>query len=176
MLCGLLLRPVTAQMTPEAPVEDFTLTDHRGEPFSLSDARGTLVMLSFGYSFCPDVCPLTLAGYARVLEDLGERAESVTPLFVSLDPRRDTPEVLAPYVGYFHPAIIGLTGEEGRLKEIVRRFGGTFAYRGDTDGGRYTLDHPANLYLLDPQGRLTAIVPFGLPPGHILQRIRELLP
>ncbi len=93
---------------------DFSLTDHQGQPFALHDLRGKVVLLSFGYTYCPDVCPLNLSLSAQVIASLGERGRDVIPVFVSLDPKRDSPEVLARYVRYFHPAMIGLTGSSER--------------------------------------------------------------
>jgi cytochrome oxidase Cu insertion factor (SCO1/SenC/PrrC family) len=170
----------TAQSKPNARQPalggDFTLTDTSGRPFSLRDVRGKVVLLSFGYTYCPDVCPLTLSRVSRVMKSLGDRAQSVVPLFVSLDPKRDTPAVLQQYVRYFDPRIIGLTGDKQQLKDVAVRFGVQFAYHGDPSGDRYTLDHTASLYILDSRGRIASIVPYGLPAEHILQQVIRLLP
>ncbi|MEZ5593493.1 MAG: SCO family protein [Gammaproteobacteria bacterium] len=90
---------------------DFTLTDHNGQPYHLQQDQGKIILLSFGYTSCPDVCPLTLAVVTATLRQLGERAAQVRPLFISVDPQRDTPPLLKSYVEHFHPSIIGLTGE-----------------------------------------------------------------
>jgi protein SCO1/2 len=154
---------------------DFSLTDHHGRPFSLKDLRGKVVLLSFGYTYCPDVCPLTLSLCAQVIEALGERGRDVIPVFISLDPRRDTPEVLASYVRYFHPAMVGLTGTPEQLSEVAARYKARFAFQGDPQGADYTLDHTASLYLLDRSGTLAAILPYGLPSEHILNQVEALL-
>ncbi len=154
---------------------DFTLRDHQGKPFALGDVRGKIVMLSFGYTYCPDVCPLTLTMTGQVLDSLGDQADEVVPLFISLDPKRDTPELLAAYVRHFHPGIVGLTGEARQLEQAAESFKARFAFRGDTQGDRYTLDHTAHLYLLDARGRVAEIVPFGLPVEHVRGRVLALL-
>jgi protein SCO1/2 len=118
---------------------------------------------------------MTLAVMARTLRALGRDAERVAPLFVSVDPARDTPLVLAAHVGYFHPAIVGLTGAEQELKRLTSSLSTNFGVRGDVAGDRYTLDHTANLYLLDTQGRVASIVPFGLPADSVRERIAALL-
>lgn len=155
---------------------DFSLTDHRGQPFALHDLKGKVVLLSFGYTYCPDVCPLNLSLSARVIASLGERGRDVIPVFVSLDPKRDSPEVLARYVGYFHPAMIGLTGSSAQLASVAALYKARFAFQGDLQGDRYTVDHSASLYVLDGSGNLAAIVPYGLPAEHIAERIEPLLP
>lgn len=154
---------------------DFSLTDHQGRPFALHDLRGKVVLLSFGYTYCPDVCPLNLSLSAQVIASLGERGRDVIPVFVSLDPERDSPEVLARYVRYFHPAMIGLTGSSEQLARVADLYKARFAIQGDPKGDRYTLDHSASLYVVDGSGELAAIVPYGLPAGHIAARIAPLL-
>jgi cytochrome oxidase Cu insertion factor (SCO1/SenC/PrrC family) len=154
---------------------DFTLTDHHGNPFSLSSLRGKVVMLFFGYIYCPDVCPLTMAMAGQVLDSLGERSEQVVPLFVSLDPMRDKPDVLAPYVAHFHPRIVGLTGDPGKLKQVAEQYHVRHALHGDTRGEHYTLDHTAHLFLLNRGGRVAAIVPFGLSVEHLQEKVVGLL-
>ena len=155
---------------------DFSLTDHQGRPFALHDLRGKVVLLSFGYTYCPDVCPLTLSLSAQVIASLGERGRDVIPVFVSLDPKRDSPEVLARYVRYFHPAMIGLTGSSEQLARVADLYKARFAFQGDLQGDRYTLDHTASLYVLNRSGEVASIVPFGLPIEHIVEQVEKLLP
>jgi protein SCO1/2 len=165
---------VPAQTTLRLP-EDLALTDHTGAPFAVRDVRGKVVLLAFGYTHCPDVCPMTLSVMAQTLRALGTDVDRVAPLFVSLDPARDTPRVLAEYVRYFHPAIVGLTGTEQELKRLTSSLSTGFGVHGDVAGDRYTLDHTANLYVLDAQGRVASIVPFGLPADAVRERIAALL-
>ncbi|MFZ0789031.1 MAG: SCO family protein [Chromatiaceae bacterium] len=155
---------------------DFSLTDHQGRPFSLEQLRGKVVLLSFGYTYCPDVCPLTLTISAQVVNNLGERGRDVVPVFISLDPKRDSPDVLAGYVHYFHPAMIGLTGSMERLTQVADQYKARFAIQGDVQGDRYTLDHTASLYVLNRSGEVASIVPFGLPIEHIVEQVEKLLP
>jgi len=135
-----------------------------------------VVLLSFGYTYCPDVCPLTLTISAQVVNKLGERGRDVIPVFVSLDPKRDSPEVLARYVRYFHPAMIGLTGSSEQLARVADLYKARFAFQGDLQGDRYTLDHTASLYVLNRSGEVASIVPFGLPIEHIVEQVEKLLP
>ncbi len=164
---------------PDRPAQgvggDFSLTDQHGRPFALHDLRGRVVLLSFGYTYCPDICPLTLSLSAQVIKALGERGRDVVPVFVSLDPKRDSPEVLAPYVRYFHPDMIGLTGSMEQLEKVAGQYQARFAFHGDRQGDRYTLDHSASLYVIDRSGALSAIVPYGLPAQYILERVEPLL-
>ncbi len=154
---------------------DFTLTDHRGQPYALNQARGLVVILAFGYRFCPDVCPTTLATLAAVMRQLGDQAERVQPLFVSLDPDRDTPETLGPFVGYFHPRLIGLTGDAQTLARVAGQYRVRYAFVGKGEREHYSLDHTASVYVLDPGGHLVRIVPYGLPAEEIAETVRGLL-
>ena len=153
---------------------DFSLTDHHGRPFELSQLRGQLVLLFFGYTFCPDICPTELSNLAAVLDGLGGQAQQVQGLFVSLDPQRDTPEVLRNYTRYFDPTLIGLTGSTDGVDRVARLYRVKYQRHKQADGG-YSLDHSANLYVIDRQGRLAAVVPYGLPPEHVLQLVHDLL-
>jgi len=173
-LCTVLCRPVTA-ITP-APGGDFTLTDQYGEPWSLQQARGKLVLLLFGYTSCPDVCPTGLLTVQQILQQLGDRAASVQPLFISVDPQRDTPEVLKAYVGYFHPTLIGLTGQPETLDDISRRYRTSYSYGAAAATSGYSVDHSSSLYVIDAQGQLTSIIPFGTPTDIILDSVQRLLP
>jgi protein SCO1/2 len=154
---------------------DLELTAHTGAPFPLRGVPGQVTLLAFGYTHCPDTCPMALSVMAQALRALGSGVDRVLPLFVSLDPARDTPEVLAQYVGYFHPAIVGVTGPEQELRRLSSSLRAHFTRRGDVAGDRYTLDHTANLYVLDAEGRVASIVPFGLPVDAVRERVAALL-
>lgn len=164
----------SAQVRPADVGGDFALTDHFGQRFELNQLRGRLVLLFFGYTFCPDICPTELSNLSAVLDGLGEDAEKVQGVFVSLDPERDTPEVLKDYTGYFNPDLLGLTGSPGEVAQVASQYRVKYQ-RNERADGRYSLDHSANLYVIDPQGRLAAVVPYGLPPEHVLQLVRDLL-
>ena len=173
LLCC-LMTGTSGQLHSDEIGGDFTLTDHNGRPFELSRQRGKLVLLFFGYTFCPDICPTELSNLAAVLDGLGDQSDQVQGLFVSLDPQRDTPEVLRDYTRYFNPALIGLTGEGAEVDRIAGQYRVQYQ-RHERADGRYSLDHSANLYVIDRQGRLAAVVPYGLPPEHVLRLVQDML-
>ena len=172
---GIALSQFVAAASP-VPGGDFTLTDHQGEPWSLQDARGKLVLLIFGYTSCPDVCPTSLLTVQQVMRALEDQAGSVQPLFVSVDPKRDTPDVLTKYVGYFHPALIGLNGEPATLADICRRYSTSYSYSGDTSSSSYVVNHSSSLYIIDEQGQLVSIIPYGTPTDIVIDSVRRFLP
>jgi protein SCO1/2 len=154
---------------------DFTLDGPRG-PVSLHDFAGKLVLLQFGYTYCPDICPTSLAIMADALGRLSpaERAR-VQPLFVSVDPERDSVARLIEYSAFFHPAILGLTGAKERLTEIAARYGAVFSRPDPAAQDSYVIDHTALTYLIDGQGRLVASLPHATPPEQLLAEIRKNL-
>lgn len=153
----------------------FSLLDHAGERRRLEDFRGKVVVLYFGYTFCPDVCPTDLLAVARMIDSLGPAGERVQPLFVTLDPGRDTAEQLALYVAHFHPRLVGLRGTEeevARVAGLYRVYSRKVPAR---DGPQYFLDHSAHIYLLDGRGRYVGTFPPGTPPERMAEVVRELL-
>lgn len=165
---------LTAQAAPIGG--DIQLVDQDGRAFSLQQTRGKVVVLAFGYTFCPDVCPTTLAVIAAAMRQLGDQADQVQPIFVSLDPDRDTPEKLGRYVRYFDPRMIGLTGSAAAIAEVADRYKVRYAFVGKGERAHYTLDHSASIYVLDLEGRLARLIPYGLPPEEISRTVRDLLP
>jgi len=155
--------------------KDFRLTDHHGQPRSLADFRGKVVVIFFGYTHCPDVCPTTLSEMAGVLKRLGPDAERVQVLFVTLDPARDTRELLAQYVPSFHPGFLGLFGDEAATRETARDFKVFFQKQESGSRVGYTLDHAANTFVFDPAGRLRLLFGFGSGVDPIAHDIKELL-
>lgn len=134
------------------------LTDHNGQPRRLEDFRGKAVVLFFGYTACPDVCPTTLAKFAEVMKALGPEAQKVQVLFVTLDPERDTPQRLKDFVPWFDPSFIGLYGDRAAIDAAAREFR-IYAAKKEVGGGMgYVLDHTAGAYVLDPAGRLRLFV------------------
>ncbi|WP_052760992.1 SCO family protein [Sedimenticola thiotaurini] len=154
---------------------DFTLTGSDGKPYSLSDSRGHVVVLSFGYTFCPDVCPTSLATISAALSSIGEAAEQIDPLFISVDPDRDTPEKLREYTHYFHPRMKGLTGTAEQIAEVAKRYHARFDFVGKGETENYTIDHTANLYVIDRNGKLAAVLPHGLPPQALADGLMSTL-
>jgi len=134
------------------------LTDHHGKPRTLADFRGKAVVLFFGYTHCPDVCPTTLADTAAALKQLGPQAARVQVLFVTLDPERDTREVLAQYVPAFDAGFLGLYGDAAATQAAAKEFKVYYEKRPGKTPQTYTLDHSAQSYVLDPQGRLRLFV------------------
>ncbi len=132
------------------------LTDHTGKPRHLQDFRGKAVVLFFGFTHCPDICPTTLADIAGAVKSLGPDAERVQVLMVSVDPERDTPESLAKYLSAFDPRFLGLRGDLAATRKVAGEFKIYFEKRKQGDG--YTVDHSAQSYVIDPQGRLRLLV------------------
>ena len=141
---------------------DFTLMSSTGEPLSLSDFSGKQVMLYFGYTFCPDVCPTTLNDLSNMMDELGpKKAENVQVIMVSVDPERDTVEQLATYLPYFNPSFIGMTGSLEEIQDIASQYGIFFERQeGDTQAG-YLVDHTAVVTLVDDTGHVRMIFPYG---------------
>ncbi len=156
------------------PGGPFALTSHLGTPVSSSDFGDDLLLIFFGYTYCPDVCPTTLLGASSALDLLGEQAARLQPLFVTIDPERDTPEVLAAYVAAFHPRLIGLTGSAEQIKRIAGDYRVYYAKAGPDDG-EYFMDHSAFIYLASADGRPLAYFPHDLAPEDLAAELRRLL-
>jgi len=136
---------------------DFALTDHRGARVTAETYRGKWLLVFFGFTHCPDVCPTTLAEFAEVMRRLGVDAKRVQPLFISVDPERDTPETLAKYVSAFDPRIVGLTGAPEEIARVAKPLGVYFARAPDEgDPKQYTVSHTSYTFLFDPGGRMAA--------------------
>jgi protein SCO1/2 len=149
------------------------LTDHTGKPRRLEDFRGKAVVLFFGFTHCPDVCPTTLADIAQAVKSLGSDAERVQVLMVSVDPERDTPEALAKYVTAFDPRFLGLRGDLAATKKAASDFKIYFEKR--KSGDSYTVDHSGQSYVIDPQGRLRLLVRHDRIGQDLAADLRTLL-
>lgn len=154
---------------------DFTLTSQFNQPYSLADARGKVVILFFGFTLCPDVCPTTLSTIQTVLGQLGDKAKHVQPIFISVDPQRDTPEVLKSYLQYFSNDYIGLTGTIENIDEVVKQYQGFYSYMGNVTTNQYMVDHTSNLYIVNTMGKVTNVLQYGLPPEAITNVIDNIL-
>jgi len=169
--------PVEEAAEVSGIVSRYLLMDTKGRAVTNEDFPGRFQLISFGYTFCPDICPTTLAEMSLVMDKLGERAARLQPIFVTVDPERDTPEVLRRYTEFFHPAIIGLTGSP----ELVRRAAEHFKVRYEkyrqpgAEPGKYSVDHSAGMYLLGPDGRFLVKFAYALPPQEIAERIVALM-
>lgn len=154
---------------------DFDLTDFNGKPRKLEDFRGKVVLLFFGYANCPDVCPTTLAKLGHVMRLLAAEADRVQGLFVTVDPKRDTPKVLAQYVPAFHPAFLGLYGTEQQTASAAKEFKVYFQAQKPGTSGFYTVDHSGPVYALDRRGRLRLFIKPEMDAESMARDLRVLL-
>lgn len=154
---------------------DLRLTDHDGKPRSLADFRGQVVVVFFGFTSCPDVCPTALADAAAAVRELGADGSRVQVLFVTVDPRRDTPQLLRQYVPAFHPGFLGLTGDEAAIEGAKKAFGVYASRREGTTADTYTVDHSAQLFVFDAHGRIRLVVPPGKGAKALASDLRVLL-
>lgn len=174
---GARLRPHVfhGQVLQSQDPVDFTLTAHTGERVSLSDFRGRHVIIYFGYTYCPDVCPTTLARINQALTMLGDRANEVQVMLVSVDPERDTPDKLAQYVAAFNPTFLGLTGSEQGVLQAATRFGVYFA-RQDVEGkSGYLVDHTAATMVVDREGRVKLVWPPNISSEFMLDDLEYMI-
>lgn len=155
--------------------KDFSLTDHTGQPRRLADFRGRAVVLFFGYTQCPDVCPTTLSAMRDALALLGEDAKRVQVLFATVDPARDTPQLLAQYVPMFHPDFLGLYADENGTAAVAKDFKVFYAKQAGTTMGSYSVDHSTGSYAFDPQGHLRLLIRHGETPANIAADLKLLL-
>ncbi len=163
-------------LDPPNPAPDFALPASDGSTFRLRDQGGRVVVLVFGYTFCPDVCPLTLAEMVQVRGKLGDRASRVRVVFVTVDPERDTAERLRAYVGAFDRSVLGLTGDPEALARVRRAYG-VLAEKRTVAGTKaaYLIDHSAFVYVVDAEGRLRLMFPFGASVDDMTHDLRLLL-
>ncbi|CBX22877.1 SCO family protein [Neisseria lactamica] len=156
---------------------DFTLTDGDGKPFSLSDLKGKVVILSFGYTHCPDVCPTELLTYSDTLKQLGDQAKDVKVVFVSIDPERDTPEIIGKYAKQFNPDFIGLTATGDQSLPVIKQQYRVVSAKVNQkeDGENYLVDHSSGAYLIDKNGEVAIFSPYGSEPETIAADVRTLL-
>ncbi len=152
----------------------FQMVNHLGKPVTEADFRGKFPMYFFGFTFCPDVCPTELLTLAQVLDQLPpDVAAAVVPVFVSVDPARDTPEVMGQYVSQFHPQIIGLTGTQENMADMARKWRVYYAKRGEDE--YYTMDHSAFLYLMDQTGQFIDLFPNNMEADALAKRLTDLV-
>lgn len=156
------------------PAYNFTLQAADG-PHSLKDFRGQWVVLFFGYTHCPDVCPTTLADMKQVMQLLGQRAERVQFIMISVDPERDTPERMAAFVSHFDPRFLGLTGAPEEIAQIAAAYGIYYQKHEGTAASGYLVDHTASLLVIDPQGYLRLLWPPTLTPEEMAEDLQHLL-
>lgn len=155
--------------------DGFTLTDHTGATRTLADYRGKVVVMFFGFTHCPDVCPTTLVETAEAMKLLGSRADKVQVLFVTVDPERDTPEMLREFVPAFDPRFLGMVTDAANLKSLAHEYKVVYQKTGVKAPDDYLIDHSAGTYVYDPQGKLRLLVAYGSGPDDIAQDLKTLL-
>ncbi len=166
------------EQTASAPVGGrFMLEDHNGQVVTDQDYQGRFLLITFGYTYCPDVCPTNLVNMSEALEHLGERADQIAPVFVTVDPGRDTAERLRDYVDHFDQRITGLTGPQPMIDSISKR------YKIVTDIHRpkgwdqddYLVDHTGSIFLMSPEGTFLVKFAHGMPPADMAKRIADFM-
>ena len=167
--------PTRSELLP-LPIGEmtWTLTDHHGRSVRPADWAGRPVMVFFGFTWCPDVCPTTLSDISLWLEELGADADRMIVALISVDPERDTPDVLADYVSNFDPRIMGLTGPADEVAQAAADFRATYR-RVDKEGGDYTMDHTAGVFLFHPDGRFASIIDFHEDRRFAVPKLRRTL-
>ncbi len=155
----------------------FELVNHWGDKVTSADYSDGYMLLSFGYTYCPDVCPTTLSTISTALDILGGDASKITPLFVTVDPERDTPQYLQEYLQHFHPAIVGLTGDPNQIKKVTKAYGVYYAkvQEDGADPDDYLMDHTSLVFLMDKEGRYKAHFSHGGDAETMAARLKEML-
>ncbi|HYD78744.1 MAG TPA: SCO family protein [Paucimonas sp.] len=166
---------VNTDLTGLDYAKDFALTDHNGKPRTLADFKGKAVVVFFGFTQCPDVCPTTMAEMSAVMKELGPLADKVQVLFVTVDPERDTQELLSKYVPAFDARFLGLRGDLEATKKVAQDFKVFYQKVPGKEPGSYTMDHTAGSYVFDPQGRIRLFVRHGQGAAPIVQDLKQLL-
>jgi protein SCO1/2 len=154
---------------------ELRLTGHDGKPRTVADFRGKVVVVIFGYTQCPDVCPTTLADMASAMRQLGSDARDVQVLFVTVDPKRDTPELLRQYVPAFNPGFLGLYGDAAAIARVTKDFHVYASERPGKTPGSYTVDHSAQLFVLDRNGKVRLLISPGISPAAMASDLKVLL-
>tara|TARA_R110002110_G_scaffold243644_1_gene460209 strand:+ start:193 stop:798 length:606 start_codon:yes stop_codon:yes gene_type:complete len=166
----------SSQNTTTSFIPTFSLTDHRGNVVTEQTYRNKWLLVFFGFTNCPDICPTTLADLASVMEQLGADAKAIIPLFISIDPDRDRMETMAQYVSAFHPAIVGLTGTETQITAAAGSFKVYFEKQPQEsapDG--YTMGHTSAVYLISPAGEFVRTYSYGTQPDEITADLQQRL-
>ncbi len=166
---------VNTDVTGLEYAKDFALSDHNGKPRTLADFKGKAVVMFFGYTQCPDVCPTTMAEMANVMKELGPQADKVQVLFVTVDPARDTPQILSQYVPAFDKRFLGLYGDEAATAKVAKEFKVFYQKVPGKTPGSYTMDHTAGSYVFDPQGHIRLFVKHGQGAEPIVHDLKLLL-
>ena len=160
---------------PPRELKDFMLTGNDGEPISLSDLRGKITLLYFGYTHCPDFCPTTMANFKRVREMLGADADKVAFVMVSIDGTRDTPDEMKKFLANFDSSFIGMTGKESDVEGIAIDYNVTAETQAGGNADQYNVDHTPSAYMIDAQGRLVMEYMYGTTPDVMTEDIQKMI-
>nr|WP_230414335.1 SCO family protein [Collimonas silvisoli] len=166
---------INTDVTGLGYARDFALTDHTGKPRTLADYKGKAVLVFFGYTQCPDVCPTTMVEMANVMKEMGPLASKVQVLFVTVDPERDTQDLLSKYVPAFDPSFVGLYGDQAATDKVAKEFRVFYQKVPGKTPGSYTMDHTAGSYVFDPEGHIRLFVRHGQGPDPIAHDLKLLL-
>jgi len=153
----------------------FTLTNQDGKQVTEKDFRDKFMLVYFGYTYCPDVCPAELQVMSGALDALGNKASRVTPVFISIDPERDTVDQMKAYVGNFHSSLVGLTGSVEQVRAAAKAYRVYYARAKSEDTTEYLMDHASIVYLMSPQGEYLAHFPYGTGVGKMAKGIAKFL-
>lgn len=151
----------------------FALTDHTGAPFTNEDLAGDYALIYFGYTFCPDICPTELGQMAEAIDLLENDGARVRPVMITIDPARDTAEILSEYVPLFHERLVGLTGDERQIRDVATNYRVFFRKFEDPNYTDYLMDHTSFVYLLAPNGKIASMFRYGTPPADMAATIRQ---
>lgn len=162
---------ITGQIAIGGP---YALTDQDGKPRASTDFGGKYQLIYFGYTFCPDVCPTTLALMAAALDRLGADKDRIVPVFITIDPERDTPDAIKKYVAAFGPQFIGLTGTPEQIAKVEKEFR-VYAKKGPVENGTYAMDHSSVMYLMSPDGKLLSFFDEAITPEDLAQKLKAKL-
>lgn len=164
-----------AGVTSTAAAADFTLTDQTGSAFRLSDLKGRWILLAYGYTHCPDVCPMTLSILRDVKKQIGVGADRLDVVFVTIDPERDTADIMGKYVAHFDATFKGLTGTPAEIAAAAQPYNVKYEKKASTPAVGYVMNHTAYIYLIDPQFRLRVTYPFGVKSEEIARDLQYLM-
>jgi len=175
---SLLNQPYTFRgslIDPPVRAAEITLTDQQGQLFRLSDEKGKVVLIFFGYTSCPDVCPTTLAQFKRIRAELGKQSDRVRFVFITVDPERDTPQRIRDYIAAFDASFIGLTGAMADLETVWKNFGVYRAKRTGDSAFGYLMEHTARVYTVDMNGNLRVTYPYGMNTDDLVRDVSYLV-
>jgi protein SCO1/2 len=175
-LSGSVAAPVASRAADAPALIDthFDLTRLDGREVTEADYRGKWLIVYFGYTFCPDVCPTTLGQIGAALDSMGSKADSLQPIFITLDPARDSQKVMTDYLKAFGPRFIGLRGSGADIAETAQRFHAYYRLRG-IGNGQYTVDHSSYIYVIDPQGKFVELLTADVPGHTLADSLRKLI-